>query len=279
MQLELGEHVIDCTNRTAVMGILNVSHDSPISQSVFAPEQALVRALELHAAGAEVIDVGAHSTRTGARDLTPQEEIDRVCPVIDAIRAEGIPVSVDTWTPLVAEEAARAGVHLLNDITGFTQPDMVAVATRYQLPVVAMHMRGEPKHHREADQRYEDIATEVASFLDRQAAALEAQGVPRVWLDPGFGFGKSAADNVRLLNGLPLLTEGARPVLVSASRKGFLSELLGLGDRQDTDGLLDATIAFNVLAARIGVHVVRVHDVAEVARALRIVNAARAGQQ
>ncbi len=275
MKLELGEHVIDCTDRTAVMGILNVSYDSPIAQSIFDPRDALARAIELHRDGAEIIDVGAHSTKSNARDLDPQEEIERVCPVIEAISAEGIPVSVDTWTPSVARAAAAAGVHLLNDVTGFTHPEMVAIAVEYRLPAVVMHMRGEPKHHSEVDQRYDDIVEEVRTFLDDRTEALHAAGVPQVWLDPGFAFGKPADDNVRLLNGLPRLLETGSPVLISASRKGFLAEVIGLSYSQEVDGLLEATIAFNTLAADLGVHVVRVHDVVEVARALRVVNEAR----
>lgn len=275
MKLELGEHVIDCTDRTAVMGILNVSYDSPVAHSVFDPHEAVARAVELHHAGAEIIDVGAHSTKTGARDLSPREEIERVCPVIEAVRAEGIPVSVDTWTPSVARAAASAGVHLLNDVTGFTDPEMVAVAAEYHLPAVAMHMRGKPKHHYEVDQHYADIVEEVRTFLGDRVEVLHAAGVPQVWLDPGFAFGKSADDNIRLLNGLPRLVDTGSPVLISASRKGFLAEVIGLSYSQDIEGLLEATIAFNALAARLGVHVVRVHDVAEVARALRVVNATR----
>jgi dihydropteroate synthase len=275
LQLHLGEHVIDCTDHTAVMGILNVSYDSPVAQSVFDPREALERAIELHEAGAEIVDVGAHSTRAFARDLDPQEEIERVCPVIEAIQREGIPVSVDTWTPAVARAAAEAGAHLLNDVTGFTNAEMVAVAAEYQLPVVAMHMRGTPKHHYDVDQHYADISTEVEQFLLGQAETLRAAGIGDVWLDPGFAFGKSVEDNLRLLHGLPSLLESGYPVLISASRKGFLAEAIGLEYSQQADGLLEATIAFNTLAASLGVHVVRVHDVAEVARALRVVDAFR----
>jgi dihydropteroate synthase len=275
LKLELGEHVIDCTDRTAVMGILNVSYDSPIAHSIFDPRDALARAIELHRHGAEIIDVGAHSTKSNARDLDPQEEIERVCPVIEAISAEGIPVSVDTWTPSVARAAASAGVHLLNDVTGFTHPEMVAIAVEYRLPAVVMHMRGEPKHQSEVDQHYEDVVEEVRTFLDDRTEALHAAGVPQVWLDPGFAFGKPADDNLRLLNGLPRFLETGSPVLISASRKGFLAEVIGLSYSQNVDGLLEATLAFNTLAADLGVHVVRVHDVVEVARALRVVNAAR----
>jgi dihydropteroate synthase len=209
--------------------------------------------------------------------LSAQEEIDRVCPLIAALHAEGVPASIDTWTPSVARAAAEAGVSLLNDVSGMTDAEMLAVATEFRLPVVVMHMRGDPQHHREADQTYDDIAAEVQTFLLDRAAGLEAAGAGQVWLDPGFGFAKSPEDNVRLLTGLPELVASGRPVLVSASRKGFLSQLLGRGDRQDADGLLEATVAFNTLAAWRGAHVVRVHDVPEVSDAVRIVNAVRSG--
>lgn len=275
-RLELGDLAIDVDRRTVVMGIVNVSHDSPVAHSVFAPDDARAYALDLVRAGAAIIDVGAQSTRTNGRPMTAQEEIERVCPVIEALRAEGVPTSIDTWTPEVARAAAHSGVALLNDVTGLTNPAMVAVAAEFRLPAAVMHMRGAPQRHREVSQLYDDIATEVQAFLLDRAEALEAAGAGQVWLDPGFGFAKSPEDNLRLLRALPALVDSGRPVLISASRKGFLSQLLGRGDRQDTEGLLEATVAFNALAASAGVHVVRVHDVAEVADALAVVNAVRA---
>jgi dihydropteroate synthase len=152
---------------------------------------------------------------------------------------------------------------------------MVAVAAEFRLPAVAMHMRGAPKHHREADQHYTDIVEDVRAFLLESADRLLRAGVPQVWLDPGFGFAKPPDDNLRLLNGLPRLLETGYPVVVSASRKGFLAEVMGLAYSQEAEGLLEATLAFNVLAANLGAHVVRVHDVAEVARAVGVVNAVR----
>lgn len=275
MLLHLRDRTIDVTHRTAVMGILNVSDDSPIAFSRVATSEALDRARALASAGAEIIDVGAHSTRTGGRDLTPDEEAARVVSVIEACVRNGLLTSVDTWTPAVARAAAEAGVHLLNDVTGVTDPEMLAVAVEYHLPACVMHMRGRPKHHREAGQAYEDINEEVTAFLVGRAHALEAAGAGTPWLDPGFGFGKAAADNLAMLDGLPALVRHGYPVLISASRKGFLAELMGLGDRQDVEGLLEATVGFNVLAAAAGVHVARVHDVAEVSRALSVVNALR----
>jgi len=275
--LELGPYRIDCTRRTAIMGILNVSLDSPIAHSVVAPQAALERALALVGAGAEIIDVGAHSTRTGGIALAPQDEIERACPAIDAIAAAGVPVSVDTWSTEVARAALDAGAVLLNDVSGLSDPAMLALAAERGAAACVMHMRGAPQRHSEVDQTYEDIAAEVLTLLDDRAQTLEAAGAGQVWVDPGFGFGKSAADNVRLLTALPRLVLQGRPVLVSASRKGFLAELLGLPYGQEAPRLLEATVAFNTLAASLGAHVVRVHDVAEVAAALRVVNAVRAG--
>ena len=279
MELRLPDRVLDCTNRTLVMGIVNVSYDSPVAHTVFDPSEAVGYALGLVRAGATIIDVGAQSTRTLGRELTAQEEIERVCPVIAALRAKGVATSVDTWNPLVARAAAETGVHLLNDVTGLTDPAMIAVAVDHHLPVVVMHMRGRPQHHREADQQYPDITAEVHDFLLKRAAALDAAGTGQVWLDPGFGFAKSAQDNLRLLRGLPDLVATGRPILISASRKGFLGELLGRGDRQDVEGLLEATVAFNSLAASHGAHVVRVHDVRALADAMRVIDAIRAAGQ
>lgn len=274
MILRLRDRELDCTDRTAVMGILNVSDDSPVAFSRVGVGHALDRARELAQDGAEIVDIGAHSTATGARDLSPQEEIERVAPVIEAVAAEGLLTSVDTWTPAVARAAAQAGVHLLNDVTGFADLEMVAVAREFGLPGCVMHMRGEPKRHREVSQSYEDIEAEVRTSLVARARALAAEGV-QAWLDPGFGFGRSAEDNARLLRGLPALVAEGYPVLISASRKGFLAELAGQPYSQEAPGLLEATVAFNSLAAWWGTHVVRVHDVREVADAVRVVNAAR----
>lgn len=279
MILELGPHRIDCTNRTVVMGILNVSIDSPVTHSIVAPGAALERALAMREAGAAIIDVGAHSTRTGAEALTPAQEIARVAPAIEAIAGAGLPVSVDTWSAEVARAAIEAGAVLLNDVSAASDPAMGALAAEHRTSVCVMHMRGTPQHHGEVDQTYADVDSEIATFLDGRARTLESGGAGQVWLDPGFGFGKSAADNARMLGGLPALARLGRPVLVSASRKGFLAELTGQPYSQQAPGLLEATVAFNTLAAWLGAHVVRVHDVSEVATAVRVVNAVRAEQR
>ena len=280
MQISLGGRVLDSDTRTQIMAILNVGTDSPVAHSVVSADAALRRAEELREAGADIIDVGAHSTRSGARPVDPAAEVALVCPVIEALRREDHLVSVDTWTGPVARAAADAGVHLLNDVSAGADADLVGVARERQLPILIMHMRGEPTRHREVDQRYEDVAEEVSGFLADRAERLRGAGVPEVWLDPGFQFGKSLADNLRLALDLPRIQGLGCPLVISASRKGFFAELLGYGELRSSDaydkaGVLEATIAFNVIAAWLGADLVRVHDVAEVAAALRVGDALR----
>ena len=283
MLIELGAQTLDATDRCHVMGILNVATDSPVADSIVAVGDAPRRAAELRDAGASIIDVGAQSTRTGAAEISPDEEIARVAPVVESLVAEGHLVSVDTWTAPVARAAVEAGAHLINDITG-AAPDTVQVAVETNTPIAVMHMRGRPQRHREVTHDYQDVAVEVRTHLDLRAREIEAAGAPDVWIDPGFQFGRGLEDNLRLLLDLPNLAKLGHPVLISASRKGFLAEMLGHGelrshDAQAKPGMLEATIAFNALAAWMGAHVVRVHDVQEVAWALNVSTAARKMQR
>ena len=279
MLIELGGRTLDATNRCHVMGILNVATDSPVSESVVDIGDAPRRADAMRAAGASIIDVGAQSTRTGAAEVSAEQEIARVAPVIETLVREGHLVSIDTWTAPVARAAVAAGAHLINDITG-ADPETVAVAVETETPLLIMHMRGRPQQHRTADHAYVDVAAEVRDYLEVRAAEIRAAGAPAVWIDPGFQFGRGLADNLRLLLDLPQLADLGYPVLISASRKGFLAEILGHGqlrshDAQGRAGMLEATLGFNVLAAWLGAHVVRVHDVESVAWALRVSEAAR----
>lgn len=281
MQLRLGSQTLDCTHRTHVMGILNVDTDSPVGASVVPVDQAARRADELRRAGASIIDVGAQSTRTGAAEVAPEVEAMRVAAVVELLVREGQLVSVDTWTAEVARAGVAAGAHLINDITGGGDPATVEVAAETGTPLLIMHLRGRPQRHREVGHDYVDVAAEVRGYLRDRADEIEAAGVPDVWIDPGFQFGKGLTDNLRMLLDLPNLAALGRPVVISASRKGFLAEMLGHGelrsrDAQGRPGMLEATLAFNTLAAWLGAHVVRVHDVAEVAAALLVSDAARA---
>ena len=280
MLIELGGQTLDATDRCHVMGILNVATDSPVADSIVVVGDAPRRAEALRKAGASIIDVGAQSTRTGAAEISVDEEIARVAPVVESLVSEGHLISVDTWTSGVARAAVAAGAHLINDITG-ADPETVAVAVDTKTPIAVMHMRGRPQRHREVAHEYDDVAAEVRAYLDRRAQEIKQAGAPDVWVDPGFQFGRGLDDNLRLLLDLPNLSRLGHPVLISASRKGFLAELLGHGelrshDAQGKPGMLEATVAFNVLAAWLGAHVVRVHDVQEVAWALSVSTAARA---
>ena len=283
MLIELGGQTLDATDRCHVMGILNVATDSPVADSIVDVGDAPRRAEALRSAGASIIDVGAQSTRTGAAEISVDEEIARVAPVVESLVSEGHLISVDTWTAEVARAAVAAGAHLINDITG-ADPETVAVAVETKTPIAVMHMRGRPQRHREVAHEYDDVAAEVRVFLDRRAQEIKQAGAPDVWIDPGFQFGRGLDDNLRLLLDLPNLSQLGHPVLISASRKGFLAELLGHGelrshDAQGKPGMLEATVAFNVLAAWLGAHVVRVHDVQEVAWALSVSTAARSIQR
>ena len=283
MLIELGCQTLDATDRCHVMGILNVATDSPVADSIVDVGDAPRRAEALRSAGASIIDVGAQSTRTGAAEISVDEEIARVAPVVESLVSEGHLISVDTWTAEVARAAVAAGAHLINDITG-ADPETVAVAVETKTPIAVMHMRGRPQRHREVEHEYDDVAAEVRVFLDRRAQEIKQAGAPDVWIDPGFQFGRGLDDNLRLLLDLPNLSQLGHPVLISASRKGFLAELLGHGelrshDAQGKPGMLEATVAFNVLAAWLGAHVVRVHDVQEVAWALSVSTAARSIQR
>jgi dihydropteroate synthase len=251
-----------------------------VAHSVVPVDQAVARAHALREAGAAIIDIGAHSTRSGGEAPTPQDEIERLCPTIEALVREGHLVSVDTWTPAVAQAAAESGAHILNDVTGATDPAMIQVAAAHQLPLIVMHMRGRPKRHRDTDQRYDDVAAEVREYLAERIQTLTQAGVPDVWIDPGFEFAKSLDDNLRMLIDLPNLVALGHPVVISASRKGFLAELLGHGalrssQAQAAPGILEATLAFNTLAAYFGTHILRVHDVQEIERVLHVVQGVR----
>ena len=262
------------------MAILNIATDSPVRKSVVSIDEALQRSAALRKAGAEIIDVGAHSTRTGGEAVDNQEEIDRVCPVIEALRRDGQIVSIDTWSGKVAAAAAQAGVNVLNDITGGHDPEMIHTAVKNNLPLIIMHMRGQPKLHRTVDQSYSDVANEVITFLERRVIDLEKFGLKNILVDPGFEFAKSVSDNVQMLKAIPKLHSLGRPIVISASRKSFIAELLGHQKMeseavQSIKGLSEATLAFNVLAANLGTHIVRVHDVETIAPAIELVNNVR----
>ncbi|HEY5468386.1 MAG TPA: dihydropteroate synthase [Coriobacteriia bacterium] len=258
--------------RPLVMGILNVTPDSfSDGGSYIDRDAAVTAAVRMLADGADVIDVGGESTRPGAEPVTAVQEAARVAGVIAALAEQGACVSVDTRHALVASEALSAGASIVNDVSGFTDPEMVRVAADSDAGLVVMHTRGEPRTMQEAP-AYADVVAEVAEFLSRQAVALERAGVARdrIAIDPGIGFGKTTEHNLALLRRLPELEALGFPVLVGASRKRFIGEITGVVEPQ---ARVAGSVAAALEAVRRGAAVVRVHDVAATVQALAMVRA------
>jgi dihydropteroate synthase len=259
------------------MGILNVTPDSFSDGGLFLdPDAAVARARRMVEDGADIVDVGGESTRPGSDPVPPEEERKRVLPVIEALAADlGVPISVDTRRAEVAAAALEAGATIVNDVTAGADPAMFGVVRDAGAGMVLMHMKGEPKTM-QRDPRYDDVVAEVRAFLEGRLEAAVRAGieVERLCVDPGIGFGKTVEHNLLLLRHVDALFDLGRPVLVGPSRKSFIGALLDLPADQRVEGTLGA---ISWLAAR-GVHVVRIHDVREGVRALRVVDAiARAG--
>ena len=262
--------------RTLVMGVLNVTPDSFADGGRFAdPDRAADAALAMEAAGADLIDVGGESTRPGAADLDAEEELARVLPVFERLAGRlRVPLSIDTYKARVADAAIDRGAGLVNDISALGyDPGLADVVARRGAALVLMHNRGRSRDmYREA--RYDDVAREVASELERLVEAAERAGVPRarIIVDPGIGFAKRAEHSLAVLAGLPALAAVGRPVLVGPSRKSFLTAALGERPADRRDWGTAAAVAASVL---LGAHIVRVHAVAEMVDVVRTADAIR----
>jgi dihydropteroate synthase len=269
----VGERAFDCSERTLVMGILNVTPDSFSDGGRFSTvESAVAHAAEMAAEGADLVDVGGESTRPGSDPVPPSQEIDRVVPVVAGIvaRVSDLPVSVDTRKAEVAAAALDAGAAVVNDVSGGRDPQMLTLVADRGASIVLMHMAGEPKTMQEAP-AYEDVVAEVHEFLRERIEAAKFAGVDaeRIAIDPGIGFGKDLGHNLELQRRIDTFLDLGRPLLVGPSRKRFIGTILGLPEDERMEGTIGA-VAW--LVSR-GAHVVRVHDVREVARAVRVVDA------
>jgi len=257
--------------RTLVMGVLNVTPDSFSDGGRFHDErEAVGRGLQIAEEGADLLDVGGESTRPGSQSVPAEEEWRRIGGVIEAVhRHSAIPISVDTRKPEVARRAIASGAAIVNDVTGLRDPAMAKLVAESGAGAVIMHMRGEPATM-QADPRYADVVAEVTAFLAQQLESAVAAGVPReaIVLDPGIGFGKTPAHNEDLLRGLPGIRGLGRPVLVGVSRKSFLATVHPKGDTRR----LEASLAAAGFAILQGANIVRVHDVAETVRYVRMLD-------
>jgi dihydropteroate synthase len=259
--------------RTLVMGVINITPDSFYAGSrVERTAEAVERALEFADAGADIVDIGGLSTRPGAVEIPPSEEMERVLPVVEGIRRRSeVPVSVDTYRPQVAQAAIDRGADIVNDVTGLgLRNGLEAVVRSGGAYVVLMHMRGTPRTMQELA-IYADVVGEVSRELDRSIEfALEA-GIPgeKIIVDPGIGFAKKAEHNLTLLKNLPVLKAKGYPLLVGLSRKSFLGALTGSAPEER----LVPTVAANAIAIFQGADIVRVHDVREAVDTAKVADA------
>jgi dihydropteroate synthase len=255
--------------RPSVMGVVNVTPDSFSDGGVHLDPAAAVEAVRrMVAEGAAIVDIGGESTRPGSDGVSADEELRRVVPVLDRLGGE-LPISIDTSKAAVAEAALERGAILVNDVTALRgDPDLAGVVADSGAYLCLMHMQGEPRTMQE-EPRYDDVAAEVAAFLEERLAFAVAQGIPeqRVCLDPGIGFGKTVEQNLDLVRRLDVLLALGRPVLVGFSRKSSLRRLTG------SDDLLGASVAAAVAAFERGATILRVHDVRPHVDALTVAGA------
>jgi dihydropteroate synthase len=259
-------------SRPVVMGVLNLTPDSFSGDGLAGSvDAACERALALAAAGAAVVDIGGESTRPGAARVSVQDELARVLPVIERLAPKlAVPISIDTRHAEVMRAAVGAGAGLINDIAALREPGAQTAAAALGVPVIVMHMQGEPGTMQRSP-HYDDVVAEVAAFLAQRVAACEEVGIRRehILIDPGFGFGKTAAHNLALLRGLPVLCRQGLPVVAGLSRKSLIGAVTGVPVTQRLGG----SIALAILAAQRGARLLRVHDVDETVQALAMLDA------
>ena len=252
-----------------VMGILNVTPDSFSDGGRHNQKDAAVaRALEMMTEGATVIDIGGESTRPGASPVSVEEEMRRVVPVVEVLSAYDVVLSIDTSQPEVIRAAVAAGAHIWNDVRGLTRPNALQTAADLNIPVVIMHMRGEPTTMNNLDQ-YDDVTADVIAELQQRVADALAVGVKpeNIMIDPGFGFAKNAQQNFKLLNELHQFNGMGYPILSALSRKRFIGE--ALGGAEPTQRAV-ASVAAHLLSIQQGACMVRAHDVKAMSDAIKV---------
>lgn len=267
--LSCGKFSLDL-RRPLIMGVLNVTPDSFSDGGRFnCLEQALERVLCMVEEGVDIVDIGGESTRPGAAVVSVEEEIERVIPVIAALRSANIPLSIDTSKPEVMKEAIKAGVSMVNDINAL-QGDALEVVANSSVAVCLMHKQGNPQTM-QLNPSYDNVVDEVYSYLAARALAAQDAGIDRmrIVLDPGFGFGKNLQQNIELLRALPRLAQLGLPLLVGLSRKSMLGQITG----KDVSARSYASIAAALFAVERGANIVRVHDVDATRDALLVWNA------
>jgi len=264
-QIPIKEGILALGPKPLIMGILNVTPDSFSDGGHHTnPEKALAHTRTMLEQGADIIDIGGQSTRPGAKEISTQEELDRVIPIIEHLVTSGIkvPISIDTFKALVADQAIQAGATIINDVSGLQrEPEIATIAARYNTPIIIMHW------DKQRDQNA-DIIEEMHRFLEKSLEIAQNANVQKnkIIIDPGFGFAKSLDENYQILGRLHELHKHGLPLLIGTSRKSMLSKLL----QPVPDELATATAATSVIAYQQGAHIFRVHDVAQNLQALQI---------
>jgi len=270
MILHCGQFHLDLAH-PKVMGIVNVTPDSFSDGGRYASSAAAIEhAQQLIADGADLLDIGGESTRPGAAEVSEQEELDRVLPVIEGLHDIAVPISIDTWKPAVMRAALKAGASLVNDVNALQAKDALQAVADSDAAVCLMHKQGTPQTMQQQP-RYADVVAEVCGFLRERIAAAETAGIARarIVIDPGFGFGKALTHNLDLLRHLEALRALGVPVLAGLSRKSMLGALTG----RAVDDRVAASVAAALLAVQRGAAIVRVHDVRETVDALKVLMA------
>ncbi|HET7393740.1 MAG TPA: dihydropteroate synthase [Candidatus Binatia bacterium] len=270
---------IDMTCHTVVMGIVNVTPDSFYDGGKrFDTGRAADDAVEMIDFGAEILDIGGESTRPGAQPVTLDEELRRVLPVIRELRKRcSVPISVDTYKEAVARAALDEGADIVNDISALRfDPAMAALVANEGVPLILMHMQGVPRTM-QREPHYQDVLREVRDFLAERVRAAKQAGIAQeeIIIDPGIGFGKTLAHNLVLLKNLQSLNSLGQPLLIGVSRKAFIGKILNAAGPEER---LEGSVAAAVSAALNGANILRVHDVSETVRALRVIDAIRLGR-
>jgi len=257
-------------DKTLIMGILNVTPDSFSDGNLFFNfDKAVEHAKQMAIDGAQIIDIGGESTRPGSLPVTEKEEIRRVKPVVEALANNiKIPISIDTYKPKVAEECLKSGASIVNDITGLRNKHMLSVVKKYQVPVVAMHMKGMPKTMQK-NPRYNDVVNDIKKFLKEKIRMAGNEGIKNIIIDPGIGFGKTTEQNLQIIKRLNEFKELQCPILIGVSRKSFIGNITQL----PANHRLEGTIAAVAISIMNGANIVRVHDVKECANAVKIADA------
>ena len=267
-EMKCGNHILKF-DRTLVMGVLNVTPDSFSDGGLFVDAgKAVEHAKQMIEDGADIIDIGGESTRPGSEPVSDEEEFARVGPIMQKLAKLDVPLSIDTYKPFVARKCVEVGAGIINDITGLGNQEMTDLASELKVPVVVMHMKGEPRNMQQ-NPVYKDAVKEIKDFLRERILKAKSAGIDDIIIDPGIGFGKTTEHNLQILKRLDEFKELKCPILVGPSRKSFIGNVAGLKVNERLEG----TLASVAIAVMNGANIVRAHDVKECKKAVQIADA------